>query len=166
MSIFTAKRFEYACSLPIAAPADTIFPLLCPVREYEWIDGWDCRLVYSRSGLAEENAVFTTDFPGEGSTVWVTAHHDPVARRVSYIRVTPGIKVLRMDLQVDEAPEGHSLWRIAYTMTALAEVGNDLIEHLSATNGGELAARAGLLGRMLNHFLKTDRMLRKEEWPK
>ena len=166
MTTSTAKRFTYSCFLTIEAPADMVFPLLCPVREYEWIDGWECRVVYSRTGLAEENGVFTTDFPGEGPTVWVTAHHDPSARRVSYIRVTPEVKVLRMDLQVDDAPGGHSRWRIVYTVTALGEGGNELIDRLSATNGGELAARAGLLGCMLNHFLKTGRMLKKEDWPR
>ena len=28
-----------------AAPAD-VFPLLCPVREYEWIEPWSCDMVY------------------------------------------------------------------------------------------------------------------------
>jgi len=166
MTTFKAKRFTHSCSMPAAAAADAVFPLLCPVREYEWIDGWDCRLVYSRSGVAEEDAVFTTDMAGEGPTVWVTAHHDPKARRVSYIRVTPEVKVLRMDLQVDEVSKEASLWRIRYTLTALGEKGNSLIDHLSESQGGELSARADLLGRMLNHFLTTGSMLKKEDWPR
>jgi hypothetical protein len=166
MTKFQAKRFTHLCSIPVAAAADAVFPLLCPVREYEWIDGWDCRLVYSRSGLAEEDAVFTTDLFGEGPTVWVTSHHDSKARRVSYIRVTPDVKVLKMDLQVDEVSKETSHWQIRYTLTALGEQGNALIDHLSASNGGELAARANLLGCMLNHFLKTGLMLKKEDWPR
>jgi len=166
MKPFTAKRFVHNCSIPVEAAPDKVFPLLCPIREYEWIDGWECRLVYSRSGLVEDGAVFTTDFPGEGPTVWVTVRHDPAARRVSFVRVTPDVKVLEMDLQVEETPEGHSRWLIAYTITALGEAGNAFIEHLSATNGGELAARPRLLGYMLNHFLRTGLMLKKEDWPR
>jgi hypothetical protein len=39
---FRGKRLilEYA-GLVSAAP-EAVFPLLCPVREYEWLDGWNC----------------------------------------------------------------------------------------------------------------------------
>lgn len=166
MKPFTAKRFVHTCSIPIEAVPDKVFPLLCPVREYEWIDGWECRLVYSRSGLVEDGAVFTTDFLGEGPTVWVTVRHDPATRRISFVRVTPDVKVLQMDLQVEEAGRGASAWKIRYVVTALGEAGNTLIDRLDAENGGELAARARLLGHILNHYVKTGQMLKKEAWPR
>jgi hypothetical protein len=165
MDAFQAKRFLYSCSLPVAASPGEIFPLLCPTREYEWIDGWDCRLVYSESGLAEEGCVFTTDMPGEGPTVWVTTLHDRQARRVEFIRVTPDVKVLKMQLKVDASGREASLLRIRYTLTALGEKGNDLVDHLTAAGGGALAARAQELGILLNHFLATGSMLRKTGAP-
>ena len=53
----------------IGAPVEKVFPLLCPVREYEWIDGWSCRLVHSESGFAEKGAIFTTGFRAEGFSI-------------------------------------------------------------------------------------------------
>jgi len=40
-------------------PAD-VLPLLCPVREREWASGWDPLAVYSMSGFAENDSIFTT----------------------------------------------------------------------------------------------------------
>ena len=34
----------------VAAPPEKIFPLLCPVREKEWIPGWHAETVYLASG--------------------------------------------------------------------------------------------------------------------
>ncbi len=50
-----------------AAPA-RVFPLLCPVRETEWADGWLPDLVISSSGIAERDCIFITpDKPGKAS---------------------------------------------------------------------------------------------------
>lgn len=46
-------RKQFSRSQHVHASPEAIFPLLCPVREYDWIPGWDCRLVYTESGLAE-----------------------------------------------------------------------------------------------------------------
>jgi len=163
MTALKAKRFVYSCTVPIAAKPDEVFPLLCPTREYEWIDGWDCQLVYSESGLVEEGCIFVTDMPDEGPTVWVTVLHDPRARRVEFVRFTPGIRVLKMQLRVDETAAGASELQFRYTVTALSEQGNGQIDRIAAARGGALAARADGLGVLLNHFLTTGSMLRKAD---
>lgn len=48
----------------IDAPPETVFPLLCPVREAEWLDGWEYEMIYSMSGLIEKGAAFSTANPG------------------------------------------------------------------------------------------------------
>lgn len=45
------------------APLERVFPLLCPVREREWLQGWDATMVCSESGVAEPGCVFTTVGP-------------------------------------------------------------------------------------------------------
>ncbi len=47
------NRVSHTYTMTIAADAATIFPLLCPVREFDWIDVWSCDVVYSESGVAE-----------------------------------------------------------------------------------------------------------------
>jgi len=48
--------------MQLNAGAKTVFPLLCPVKEDDWIDGWAdvCTIVYTDSGIAEEACVFET----------------------------------------------------------------------------------------------------------
>ena len=40
------------------AEPEKVFPLLCPVREKDWLDGWNYKMIYSKSGLIEKNCVF------------------------------------------------------------------------------------------------------------
>ena len=44
----------------LVAPPERVFPLLCPVREADWLDGWDPLAVYTDSGIAEPGCVFIT----------------------------------------------------------------------------------------------------------
>lgn len=69
---FQAQRAVRSCRQTIDAKPEVVFPLLCPVREAEWLDGWNCRMIYSVGGLVEEGAVFSTSKPGEETTVFQT----------------------------------------------------------------------------------------------
>jgi hypothetical protein len=74
----------------IEARAETVFPLLCPVREGEWLEGWNdqVEMVHSDSGVAEEGCVFRTRVPGRPETIWTVTRHDPVERVVEFFRLT------------------------------------------------------------------------------
>lgn len=39
------KKLNVDTKTVISAPADEIFPLICPVMEYKWIPGWKCRII-------------------------------------------------------------------------------------------------------------------------
>lgn len=47
-----------------------IFPLLCPVRETEWIAEWSPLKVISNSGLMELECIFT-EADGEQTAIWL-----------------------------------------------------------------------------------------------
>jgi len=40
---------------------ERIFPLLCPAREADWIPGWNCELIYTKTGYAEDKCIFRTE---------------------------------------------------------------------------------------------------------
>jgi hypothetical protein len=54
------KRFDYKREIILHSSKDKIFPLLCPVKEYEWFNDWKCTMVYSETGVAENNCIFYT----------------------------------------------------------------------------------------------------------
>jgi hypothetical protein len=82
----------------IAEPA-AVFPLLCPVREAEWIDSWHPPFVISSSGLAEPDCVFAT--PAEPfNAIWYITRHEPAAGSVEIIKITPNVTACRLTIQL------------------------------------------------------------------
>lgn len=145
------EHLELSFSHPLAAPADQVFPLLCPVREYEWIEGWSCRLVHTVSGLVEPGCVFVTERPGEGRTTWVTTLHDPAARRVEFARFTEHRLLVQMALRVEAAAQGSTL-HVRYAATALDEAGRAHLAQARETQQPYATVAAGLAEK-LDRFL-------------
>ena len=57
----------------IEAPVNEVFPLVCPVREYDWIPGWKCNLLYCPNGRNEKDVVIAapaTSSRGNGP-IWL-----------------------------------------------------------------------------------------------
>ncbi len=151
MSDFNAERDVKSYTMNLCAPPADVFPLLCPVREYEWIEPWACDMVFSAGGRAENNAVFTTDFASQGGAeVWVVCRYE-TDRAIEFIRVTPGLKVNRLDVHLTAVDEGtRSIWTNTYT--GLSEAGNQWIRNVT---DDAFALEKAAVEEMLNHYLKT-----------
>jgi hypothetical protein len=98
-----------SCDVRISAPAARVFPLLCPVREFDWIDLWSCDLIYSDSGVAEYNCIFQTDREGEGKRTWVVNRYEP-NKAIEFVIFQHDLGVIKMDL----------LWLIANSSLLIA----------------------------------------------
>lgn len=139
----------------IHASPDTVFSLLCPVREAEWLDGWRYTMVFSRSGLVEKGAVFTTPGDGEADTVWIVTRHDAGARVVEFTRFTPGSRVCVLHIAVT-AEGDHSSVEVTYQYTAISEAGRAFIERF--TEASFLRA-VTFWEESMNHWLATGERL-------
>ena len=122
MIIRTPDRVRHSYTQQLDAPPDAVFPLLCPVREVDWVPGWSPRLVVSATGLAERDCVFTTP-EGDGEATWVITEHEPAERRVEMLKVVPGQLVVRLHIVVRPREGGGSAADVTYTYTALDAVG-------------------------------------------
>lgn len=129
-----------------AAP-ERVFPLLCPIREYEWIPGWSCDLLFSRSGVAERDCVFSTNFPQEGPETWLATRHEP-PRLVEFVRMGPE-RVMRYVLAL--APENGST-RLTITQT-VTYLDREVAERRCALEDEEFGRRMERLMRLLDHWL-------------
>jgi len=156
MTDFNAERVVKSYTMQLCAPPAKVFPLLCPVREYDWIEPWACDMVFSAGGVAENNAVFTTEFESQGGAeVWVVCRYEQ-DRAIEFIRVAPGLKVNRLDISLSDAAGGtQALWTNTYT--GLSKAGNRWIRHLTDEAFGQEKAA---VEKMLNHYLKTGAMLK------
>lgn len=143
----------------IDAPPARVFPLLCPVREGEWLDGWreQCAMIHSDSGVAEEGCVFRTGAPGGAETIWMITRHDAAAGAVEFVRVTGSLAATRLTIRVQPAPENASAVEITYTFTPLSEEGKAFI----AEHHSEAAFRRDMAfwEASMNHWFRTGEIL-------
>jgi len=110
-------------------PAD-VFPLLCPVREREWTEGWDPLSVYSTSGFAESDCIFTTGEENPES-FWVITDFDPRHYRLGIVKVTPGMTVARITICLSENESGNTDAEVSYMYTAISPDGEEFVKGYS-----------------------------------
>lgn len=111
----------------IQASPDEVFPLLCPVKEADWVTGWDPRIVYSNSGVAEAGCVFIT--PGEDEeTIWLITKHDWERHIVEFVRMTPGLTVCEIAIHLSPGDPGITNCSVKYAHTALSTDGVKFVE--------------------------------------
>lgn len=115
----------------VAAP-EVVFPLLCPVREADWIEGWDPTLVISASGVAEPDCVFTTKTEGS-EAVWYVTRHEPDAGFVEMIKITPGLTACRLTIRLRPAPGGSEA-DVTYSHTSLGPEGDAFVAAFDETS--------------------------------
>jgi hypothetical protein len=155
---FKAKRITRSYRQTIDATPEKIFPLLCPVREAEWLDGWRYSMIYSHSGLVEQGAVFSTPSESEAHTVWIVTKHDTRTHEVDFARFTPESRTCTLKIIVTSKDEHSSYVDVAYTYTGIAAAGNDFIDHFSEK---AFLDAVTLWEASMNHFLKTGQKLKK-----
>lgn len=132
MEIRPPHRVGHAYVQRLDASPDRVFPLLCPVRESEWIADWDPAVVFSASGVAEQDCIFVTEHDGEA--IWVVTHHDPGSWTVGFLKVVPGRTVTRIEIAL--APRGGDGCdaTVRYTRTALTPAGDRDVRDFTAEN--------------------------------
>ncbi len=147
---FVPKRISHSYEGSISASPERVFPLLCPIREYEWLDDWRCRMVYSDSGVAEENCIFETDF-GHGPVTWTVNRYEP-PRRIEFVIFAPGRQVERLKISLEPIGSNTTI-RWERMSTGLSAAGNETAGHWRADLDKTLTEK-------IEYFLKNGRMKR------
>ncbi len=161
MSKFTGKRVAHEYVQTNVAAPEIVFPLLCPVEEEKWVPGWEYRLIYSKSGVAELGCVFTTPNEDGGESTWMTTEYDPGNFRIAYVWVRPGVVTAHLQIELARKGESETAARIRFTYTGLSEEGNRVVDRYdqawfqSKMTGWETA---------INHYLETGRLLGSPAW--
>lgn len=134
-----------------------VFPLLCPVRESEWLDGWTYKMIYSKSGLIEKDCVFTTSQHGKFETVWQVTNYDRDNHMIEFIRLTPEEEIVKINIQLNELDNKTTQTDIVYRYTSLNESKNKFYE-----NGleNEFKEMMQWWEKAINYFLKYGKILK------
>jgi uncharacterized protein YndB with AHSA1/START domain len=158
VQIQNAPRRNHATEMHLDAPPQRVFPLLCPVREYDWIDRWSCDIVYAETGVAELGGIFTTRSPEAGEEVWTISRYEP-PHAIEFVRVAAQVWVATLAFALEPEGTGGTVARTRRTYTALSGVGALEMERITPEVQDSWARD---LERMLNHYLTTGEMLRRE----
>jgi hypothetical protein len=161
MSAFDAKRVSHEYTQTNDAPPEKVFPLLCPVREADWVPGWQFRLIYSGSGLAEDGCVFSTPNDAGPETLWMVTHYDPTALMIAFAWIEPGMIATQIRIVLGPAPGGKTRARIRYLYTGLSAAGNARLERYTPE-----WFRKKMQGweRAINHHLRTGNLILAVAW--
>ena len=157
MNSFKGNRVVHEFLQTNPAPPQKLFPLLCPVREADWLPGWEYRLIYSDSGLAELGCVFTSPGLKDEEKTWVVTEYDRDACRIAFVWVAPGLVIAQLQIHVTPSENGGSRTRIRYCYTGLSEQGNREVDHYDRS---WFEARMKNWETAINHYLRTGKMVR------
>lgn len=132
-----------------------VFPLLCPVRECDWIEGWEPLHVLSNSGLAEPDCVFVT--PAEPlPAVWMITRHDIDQGEVEMIKVTPGVTACKLSIRLTGTDDGCDA-EVTYSHTSLGPAGDRVVDAFTEAHYQSFMRD---WEARLNHYLRTGSLLR------
>ncbi len=120
---------------------------LCPTTEYDWLPGWKCELLHSKSGYAEYDAVFKTTFFGP-EEVWVCTRYEP-GRAIAYTRVSADFCAI-FEANLSENPDGTVTATWVETLSALTEQGNGIVAEAES-----MRERFFDIFDSLDHFVQT-----------
>lgn len=155
MRIEKPKRVSRSFTQHLCAPPDRVFPLLCPVRETEWVNDWRPRLVISESGLAEPGCIFVT--PGiPDDAVWLMTEYDTERHRLLIVKLIPEIVIGTISVELASGDTDACVAHITYSYTSLSPQGDVALDEFS-TEHFESFMRTW--EAELNHFLEHGSML-------
>jgi hypothetical protein len=140
------------------APPSRVFPLLCPVRESDWIDGWQYEMSYSVSGLAELGCIFKTPAPGGKSFTSYVSNYDPANFKIEFVRMASDEMVVKINIQLIDTNNAATKAYITYEYTSMNDTANRwLDEELDKSFYSSMR----YWEKAINHYLFTGTKLAK-----
>lgn len=129
MNIVKPNRVTHTYTQRLVAEPSKVFPLLCPVREADWIAGWDPPAVFSESGFAEPDCVFLTE-ADPGHAIWYITRHEPGSGFLEMIKITPAVTACKLTIQLRQSAGGSEA-KITYSHTSLGPAGDAFVASLT-----------------------------------
>jgi hypothetical protein len=121
----------------------------------DWVPGWEPLLVITESGVAEPDCVFVTP-ASPRDAIWLVTRHDPAGGFLEIVKVSPGVTVCRLTVQLRAEGAGCEA-AITYSHTSLGPVGDELCAAFTEEHYERFMRDWEV---RLGHFLSTGSMLR------
>ena len=134
---------------------ETIFPLLCPAREADWIPGWKTELIFTESGYAEDKCVFRTDKSNSaGEGLWIFTGFK-LNEYIEFVRFQRDVlRHCKIHLTQNEDGTTTASWKTI--STALSEKGNKLLDNISTKE-----RKHPPIFELIDYYLRNGEMISK-----
>ena len=150
------NRVSHSYSQTIRGSIKQIFPLYCPVKELLWTENWNPDVVFSNSGLVEQNAIFTSK-DGDRKAIWCVTTYDIDKGHVEMIKIIPDYSVSKLEIKVESIKQKTTGVFITYTITSLSEEGDNIFKGFTKENY-DISMQAW--EKAMNHYIETGELLR------
>ena len=112
-----SQRITRTYKMNIRSTPDIIFPLLCPKKEYLWLNDWKCTMVYSETGYAEENAIFfqNSGFPFFKRLNWYVTNYSS-NNKIEFLIVINKVGTIKFTIDIQAVDDNNT--ELAWTFTA------------------------------------------------
>jgi hypothetical protein len=129
--ILVHTREEFAFT--VDAPIDRALPLFGAVRERDWAPDWSPDVLWPVPAIDREGMVFSIPHRDQ-TAIWVNTALDPLAGRVQYVYVIPGVvaTVITIGLTPQNEQNARTQVSVRYERTALAAQANPVVEGMAA----------------------------------
>lgn len=154
----STQRKTHQHAITLAAPADDVFRVLCPVEEKGWVDGWEYEMLYSASGVAEPGCIFKTKQQGNADTIWLFTRHDPRKRALELVNMTPDSHVAQIEMQTTAIGDNRTRLDVSYTLTRIGSAGQTVLEDFTAEN---FQTKIDWWAHSIPHYLSTGQLLKR-----
>jgi hypothetical protein len=156
MKISPPQRATHTYVQRLVVEPEKVFPMLCPVREADWIEDWDPIAVFSYSGIAEQDCVFVT--AGQpNNAIWYITRYEPENGFVEMLKITPEVTACKLTIRLRAVPDGSEA-EVTYSHTSLGPKGDAFVESFTEEHYRQFMRE---WEEQINHYLLYGSMLRK-----
>ncbi len=139
---------------------EEVFPLLCPVREHDWLDGWQHTMLYSQSGLVEQDCVFATPYDEQRTTLWQVTRYDRLNHIIEFVRMVPATEVVKISIRLRALTTQTTETTITYQYTILDA---DQRENAQEKLAEDFYQAMAWWEKAINHYLQHGNKLLRSE---
>ncbi|HED07398.1 MAG TPA: hypothetical protein ENI57_04715 [Ignavibacteria bacterium] len=151
MKITKPHRISRTYKQKIKAKPSLVFPLLCPNREVDWVNGWLPEEIISNSGLAELDCVFTTT-NDKGKAFWIVTKYEPENFMLEIAKIVPDYYLSNIRISINDNQDNGSDLSVTYQLTSLSKNGNKKVDEFTEEYYKDFMEA---WERELNYFLIT-----------
>jgi hypothetical protein len=149
------ERFIYKREIVLKSTKEIVFPLLCPVREYEWFNDWKCTMVYSESGVAENNNIFYVKrgFPLFKKQVFHVVKYEP-NENITFLIFINGVATILFGADLEQLSSDSCKMTVFYEATGISRFGNFFLRNVGKK---EMEANTNNIEKDLVYWLENNK---------